>query len=142
MPDTDIKTVAEQFVDRVLRARELEAIEEYCSPQLVCHLPEGAMMGPAGLKRVLAAGLLAFPDVRVSLDLCIREGCHVACRLTVRATFTGRFGEVMPNGRKMSLTQLWLFHFEGLTIAEIEVAYDTRRVREQLGAWLPNHLKH
>jgi predicted ester cyclase len=132
------KKIVERFVDRVVIGRDLDAVDTACREDAVLRVPNGVAYGHSGLKKQLAKALAAIPDCRFSQEYCLAEGDYVACRIMLRATFTGDYAELPANGRKVALPELWTFCLSEGRIVEIEVTYDMGLLQAQVGTLLPN----
>ncbi|MFF7440453.1 ester cyclase [Streptomyces sp. NPDC008122] len=116
--------------DRVARA-----IDELTAPDLVFHAP--VPMGGTGaeaLKRVWAALLRAFPDIRVTVEETVAEGDKVVSRNTVTGTHLGEYRGLPPTGRPVTYGEIFVLRFVDGKIAEVRGIVDVLTQLRQLGA--------
>jgi len=119
------KSIVEQFLDRVLIGRELEAVADLCRSEATYRMPIGIAYGVSGITALFAKTFSAFPDCRFLPETILSDGDRVGVRLTMRATLTGALDEHLPSGRRMVLPEIWLFQLSDGKISEIEVIFDT-----------------
>ena len=68
------------FIEAVLNDGRLELIDELVGADYVGHMPhvEGMVLGPEGVRRLVASRRRAHPDLQVKIDDQIAEGDRVA----------------------------------------------------------------
>jgi predicted ester cyclase len=126
------KKTVEQFMDRVVAGRDLAAVDDTCTADVIMRLPNGVSFGQRGVKSFLDKTAEALPGYQITFDFCVAEGDRVACRAVLRGTFAHDYEDLKANGRRLVLPQMWIFRFAGGSISEMEVVYDTRLGNAQL----------
>lgn len=76
----------------------------------------------------------AFPDLRMEIHELVAEGDLVAARLTLSGTHQGPWAGVAPTGRRVTMSLMMLFRFEGGRLVEFWESDDQLGLRRQLGA--------
>jgi len=77
--------------------------------------------------------MVAFPDLRVTLEDVIPAGDKVVVRWTDRGTHQGEFLGVAPTGRRVTTTGITIFRFAGGKVVEQWTNWDTLSLMSQLG---------
>src|SRR5437867_2740597 len=95
------KAIARRFYEDVFNRKNLNAIDEICSPTIVDHsaMP-GQAPGAKGMKDMFGVFVRAFPDLKVTVEEMVSERDLVVARISVVATHTGElFGTAATNRR-------------------------------------------
>ncbi|HEX6541211.1 MAG TPA: ester cyclase [Ktedonobacterales bacterium] len=104
MVTQDNKALVNRYIDEVFNNRNLAAIDEFLSPDLVDHtLPPSLPQNIVGTKQAVIMFLNAFPDLRITVDEAIAEGDRVAVRYTSHGTQRGSFAGIPPMGREITV---------------------------------------
>jgi predicted ester cyclase len=61
---------------------------------------------------MIIATRAAFPDIHMKIDDMVAEGDKVAVRLTFRGTFKGKFGDLEPTGKQITVTAAYFYRFK------------------------------
>jgi len=94
------KATVRRFYDEVINQNNVAVLEELHGDKYVSHdLPSD----PAALKSFIGSFHAAFPDGRITIDQMIAEGDAVALRATYRGTQTGRFQDIPPTGKAVTV---------------------------------------
>jgi predicted ester cyclase len=81
--------------------------------------------------------VVGFPDQRVTVEMIIAEGDHVATYGAYKATHTGPMGDIPATGKTVDVKMLTIFRIEGGRIAELWVEWDNMAMLSQLGLFPP-----
>ncbi len=143
MSTEENKQLTRRFYDEVWNKGNLNAVDEYVSPDFHEHESQfsiGRIMGaPAesegveGVKQGTAAVRRAFPDLRVTVEDQIAEGDCVVTRWKAVATQTGPLGSMPPTGKRATVTGVWIDRISGGKIVESWEEYDVFGLLMQLG---------
>lgn len=91
-------------------------------------------MNQSEMQAHMKIAFTGFPDLKVSVDSTFVKSNTIFTHWTATGTHTGRFGEMMPTGKKMKvsgLSQLY-FNTEG-NLAQESVVYNELNLLQQLG---------
>ena len=135
MTAEDNKQLVRRFYEEVWGKGNVDVADDVFAPDYVRHdlRPTQAVPGPEGQKRIAQAFRMAFPDLRFEVEIVIADSDYVAARWSASGTHTGRWGNVEPTGRSMTLSGVNIFRFEDGRVAEIWNRRDDLGLREQLG---------
>ena len=75
----------------------------------------------------------AFAHLEMRIDETVREDDLVAARMTLSGRHEGRWLDVPPTGRSVSMTLMIFFRFEGERVVEMWESDDRLGLRRQLG---------
>ena len=135
MLNMDVKALALQAVERIFNRKELGAIDELVSKEVVDHsAPEGLPPGIEGYRLKVGGFVSAFPDLQLTYAQQISEGDMVAGRFTFVGTHQGTFAGIPATGKRVSVTGHDQLRFENGKIAEHWVEMDVLSLMQQLGA--------
>ena len=82
-----MKAIVQEYFRRLFTEKDLSVCDELLSPNYIDHdAPPGTPAGPVETKRFVAAFLLDYPDMRISIEDILAEGNEVAARLVWRGT--------------------------------------------------------
>ena len=130
------RTIVHIWFERVWNQQDASAINELLAEDAVVHglaTTDGARMeGPAGFKGIHDAFLGAFPDLRIEVEDCVREGDTLAFRCTVRGTHTGDGLGITPTGRAVDFGGMGFVRVDGERIVEAWNTFDFQKMQEQL----------
>jgi predicted ester cyclase len=111
-------------------------LSEFFAPDYVFHTtPE--IKGPEGIKQSFTTGRIAFPDYHEKIEHLVAEGDLVAVFYTLTGTFTGKYGDVAPTGKKFSIPVVVLTRFKGDKQVEAWQYADSLAWSRQLGIPVP-----
>jgi predicted ester cyclase len=91
------------------------------------------MKGPAGVKQMFTTLTNAFPDYSEKIEHMVAEGDLVAVSYTLSGTFTGKYGDIAPTGKKFSMPNLVLARFKDGKQVEAWMYGDSLAWYQQLG---------
>jgi predicted ester cyclase len=112
MPDPIIeqnKALKHRICDEIWNKGNLGLI-----PQLVA--PSWSLTrfkGPDGFRQLVASLRAALPDLHITIDNLVGEGDLVAYRSTLQGTFTGKFGDNEPTGKRVNFQAAYCDRFSG-----------------------------
>jgi predicted ester cyclase len=115
----------------------LSVVDEVCSSDFVCNVPgaPGPLIGPAGLKGLIAGFRTAFPDLHLQVEDSFGEGGRVAQRSVVTGTHQGMYaGRFPPTGKHAKFDTIFICRVAGDKLAEEWIHQDTLGMLQQLGA--------
>jgi predicted ester cyclase len=132
------KTLTRRFYEEVINKKNLNAIDELCSPGVVDHNPlPGQAPGAQGLKEVFKQFLQAFPDMTATVQEMVAERDLVVTRLTCQGTHKGSFMNAAPTGRKATFTALDMVRVKDGKATEVWHQGDDLVVLMELGVKMP-----
>jgi predicted ester cyclase len=119
----DAETLVRRLVDEAMNGRDLDVLDELCSPRLA---PK--------LRRAFEQFRAAFPDWHQDLVEVITNGDAVAVRYRCTGTHLGEWQGLAPTGRPMRVDEVHLYHLTGGRIAKMWALEDTwSRMRQLAG---------
>ena len=116
--------------------KDLSVADEVYAPDCVIHITGRAdpIVGIAAWKEHAAAILVAFPDVRFTIEEQVTSGDIVVTRWHGRATHGGPFGPLPATGKPVGIDGLILDHFVDGKISVRWEQYDQSLLLQQIGA--------
>ena len=133
MSSEESKTLIRRFVAAADRS-DFEEATKCLSPNITVHI--GGMPGPLDLATFFEFGQAwhsAFPDEETTFEDQIAEGDKVVSRMTSRATQVGEFQGVLPTGKRIAVTGIWIDRVVDGKIVERWGQVDMLGVMQQLG---------
>lgn len=129
------KTVMRRIYEEVWNQGKFEVLDEVVSPDYVGHLPAppGAPSGREGLRWLIQAYRVAFPDIRVQIDDQIAEGDKVLTRISIRGTHRGQLMHIPPTNKEITVTALVFTRFKNGQNVEGWAELDRFGLMQQLG---------
>jgi predicted ester cyclase len=92
----------------------------------------GETRGRDGLKRRVTLFRTAFPDIHFSVDTMLAEGDQVLAQYTFRGTHDGKFGELLPTGRKIAVMGMLIAVVQDGKIQSAVSVFDSGDMMHQL----------
>jgi predicted ester cyclase len=122
------EAIARRIIDEAWNAGNFAVIDESFSPTHVSHANgvQDSLSGPEGAKQGIGGVRQEYGDLRVQIDDMISSGDKVA----MRWTFTGTHAQL---GKPVTLTGVWIGHFENGKLVQDWNTYDSASVVTQLG---------
>ena len=137
MSTEENKAAVRRFYEEVINKKNMSVIPELIATNYVFHMtPE--IKGPEGVKNYFTPVFAAFPDWQEKIDYMVAEGDMVATFTTTTMTFTGKWGEIAPTGKKATNKSANLCRLEGGKQIEVWGIMDTLPLYQQLGIPIPN----
>jgi steroid delta-isomerase-like uncharacterized protein len=133
----DNPTVVRRFVDEVITQGKIDSAAQYVWEDVVEQVPlPGQGPGIDGLKDILRAMRVGFPDIVFSIMEQIAEGDKVVSRFEWTGTHEGEFLGVSATGRPVSVWGVVIDRLENGRIRDTRIIMDTLGLMTQLGAQL------
>jgi steroid delta-isomerase-like uncharacterized protein len=130
------RIIIERYYNEAWNAGKLEVLDEIIDPNYVNHNPgiPNIARGPAGLKPIISALRIGFPDLGFEInDMVITED-KVAVRCTMHGTHLGDLFGMPPTGKKVSVNQMQIEYIKDGKIVEHWRQSDDMGMMKQLGA--------
>ncbi|MFZ3572610.1 flavin reductase [Streptomyces sp. BH097] len=113
---------------------EVDALDAVLSPGYVRRRgPAGTAQDRAGFKESISAVRAAFPDLRTEIEDLVVDGDRLAVRWRSTGRHTDTFMGVPPTGRPVEVSGATFARFDGDTVTEEAVTFDSRQLLEALG---------
>ena len=117
-----------------LNRGDLSAADASFAPDCVIHITGApAPLSLDGFKQMLPGFLVAFPDLRFTIDDQIVEGDRAAYRWRARGTHTGPLGPVPPTGTRVELEGVLFDRIADGRVAERWEQWDQPGMMQQMG---------
>jgi ketosteroid isomerase-like protein len=117
----DSKDTVGRLVDDVMNGRQLDLLDELCTPNLV---PK--------LRTAFTQFLAAFSDWHQEIVELVAEGATVVARLRCTGTHVGTWQGLEPTGRTMRIDEVYFFRFADGRISGMWGLEDTWTRMQQL----------
>jgi len=140
MPDANKTLLSRHFLE-VLNDGHLAVIDEIYADGYVLDAPmqtdgsleaHGETRGRDGLKRRVSSFRTAFPDIEFTVDDMLADGDRVAVQYAFTGTHTGRFSDLEPTGRTVSVTGMLLAQVADGRIQRAYSVFDSGEMLHQL----------
>ena len=119
-------------------ARDITAVDQFYSPDLVTHSPNDPQDGNIdSLKEFATEAFEAFPDLHIAIDDLVAEGAKAVKHWTCRGTHKGEFMRIPATGKKLVFTEMEIFRFENEKVMETWEIMDLLGMLQQLGVIPP-----
>lgn len=129
------KAVVRRFIEEVINAGNLEAVDELVAPDHVNNDPTApeAPQGSEGIKQLIGMYREAFPDLHFEIGEMICEGNIVAHRWTLTGTHEGAMMGVEPTGKRVEVMGVEMNRVEDGKISTSHTVSDAMGMMQQLG---------
>ncbi|MEU6841691.1 flavin reductase [Streptomyces sp. NPDC046716] len=118
----------------------VDALNDLLSPAYLRRRgPAGTEQDRAEFKASISAVREAFPDLRTEIEDLAEDGDRVAVRWHSTGRHTGTFLGVPPTGRTVEVSGATFARFDGDTVTEEWVTFDSRQLLESLGIITTGH---
>jgi steroid delta-isomerase-like uncharacterized protein len=138
MSDQDNKAIVQRYFEDVRNRQDAAVASQIFSTDVVIHVdtPQGseAVRGIATIRQALQPYLVAFPDLRFTIEDQIAEGDRVATRWTARGTHQGTLMGHAATGKSVSFGGTDIFRIANGKIVEGWAHYDRLVILQQIGA--------
>jgi steroid delta-isomerase-like uncharacterized protein len=140
MPVQENMAISRRFFEQVCTAGNLDVISDLVADDVV-HRDRDAeeYQGPEGVREWISGYRRAFPDLQVTVDEQVGENDTVASRWTTTGTHRGELWNIVPSGRRFTISGVTLDRFVDGRIARSEESWDALGMLQQLGV-LPVHV--
>lgn len=133
MSISEHKALVGRFYEELWNGRNVDAIGEILSPDVVFHGTLGMdQAGHAGFRAYSALVRAAFPDFHNTVEEMIAEGDKLAACLTYSGTHQGEIFGIEPTGRTVSYAGIAIFVFNDRLISHVWVLGDRLELIQQL----------
>ncbi|MHB9755618.1 flavin reductase [Streptomyces sp. BYX5S] len=113
---------------------EVDALDAVLSPGYVRRRgPAGTSQDRAGFKESISMVRAAFPDLRTEIEDLVVDGDRLAVRWRSTGRHTDTFLGVPATGRPVEVSGATFAVFDGDTVTEESVTFDSRQLLEALG---------
>ncbi|HVU45076.1 MAG TPA: ester cyclase [Terracidiphilus sp.] len=134
----DNATIVRRFADEVITQGDIDLAGQYVWEDVVEQVPlPGQGPGLEGLKDILRAMRVAFPDLIFSVQEQVTEGAKVASRFEWTGTHQGTFLGVPATGRSVRVWGMVIDRLEQGRIKDTRIIMDTLSLMVQLGVFPP-----
>ena len=116
-----------------LNQRNLAVFDEILHPDVVFHTASTTIQGLEAYKQYLSMYNIAFPDLHFTIEDIIAEGDTVVVRYTTRGTHQGTFMGILPTGKQLSGTGMFIDRIVNGKAVEQWGNSDTLGLLQQLG---------
>lgn len=135
MSTEENKAIVRQLVDEVQNQGKFEVVDDLVAPSFVNHsAPPGVPADREGVKQVMMAFRIAFPDGHMTIEEMIAEADKVVTRKTFHGTHEGPFMGVPPAGKQVRLGLIDILRLEDGRVVEHWLEADMLGLLQQLGA--------
>ncbi|MCW3062045.1 MAG: hypothetical protein JWQ02_3866 [Capsulimonas sp.] len=135
MSSLENKQVINRFMDEVLNAKNLDAMEEIVAEDFIERIPfPGQGPGRAGLRDAVAGLISAFPDMNWTVDEQVAEGDTVVTRFTLTGTNSGNFMGMPATGKAINVWGVVIDVVRDGLFAESRMLLDMPALMGQLSA--------
>jgi len=133
------KALARRVMADVVNTGNMALVDELVAPGFVRHDLGGGpdIVGPEGVKLLVAALRATFPDIQMTIEDVIAEGDKLVVRYTARGTHSGGIQGIAPTGRKVTWAGINIYRGEGGKVVETWQLSDGLGLMQQLGVVPP-----
>lgn len=122
------------FIDEVINAKNLDAINILVAEDFIEHIPfPGQGPGRAGLRFVLQSMFTGFPDMYWTVHEQISEGEKVVTRFTWTGTHEGEFMGIPPTKKSVEVWGVVIDVVKNNLFSESRIIMDNIGLLKQLG---------
>ena len=116
--------------------RDPTAVDRYVSPAYTLRTAgEGVPSGREAVRAYIAAYLVGFPDLHISIEQLLAVGDKVIGVFTFTGTHSGDLFGTPPTGKRISVRQIAIYRVEsGQVVEEWEIS-DQLGLMQQIGAY-------
>jgi steroid delta-isomerase-like uncharacterized protein len=130
------KVLVREFLGEAWGKGNMAAVDQLMAADYVEHpRPSNLPAGTEGLKQLIAAYRMAFPDLKMMLDDIFAEGEMVALRWSVSGTHLGDWLGIPPTGNHVTATGITHFRIASGKVVESWTSIDLSPAEEEL-QWL------
>lgn len=132
----DNKLICRRLTEEAWNQGKLEVLDELLSPR--CRLHDAAFPeippGPAGYRQHIRMCRTAFPDYFCLIDDMVAEDNEVVIHWTMRGTHQGKFLDLDPSGRQITVSGTSIHRLDKGKITELWSDWNPQALRDQAGA--------
>jgi steroid delta-isomerase-like uncharacterized protein len=125
----------ERYFEEVWNQGKLQALDEIIAPDYINHSPAGMQPapGPEGLKPIVTAVRVAFPDLHYSILDTVITHDRIVARVKMTGTHDGDFFGIAATGKKIEVEQINIEYVCNGRITEHWRITDNQTMMQQLG---------
>ena len=129
------KALVRRVMAELVNTGNTVLVDELVAPGFVRHDLGGGpdIVGPEGVKLLVAALRAAFPDIQMTIEDIIAEGDKLVVRYTARGTHSGGIQGIAPTGRKVTWAGINIYRGESGKVVETWQLSDRLGLMQQLG---------
>lgn len=129
------KMLITRYFEEVWNQGEVEVLDEIISPYYNNHSPgmPNPPAGPNGLKPIVLAIRMAFPDLKYVIENMVIAEDQVAVHTTMHGTHHGDFFGIKPSGKVIQVAQMQIERIKDNQIVEHWRVTDDLTLLRQLG---------
>ncbi len=118
----------------VYNDRRVDLLDDLLAPGYVGEVNGPEIAGLDAARTFIQAFLTAFPDVHYTVEDTVASGEKVVARWTATATHLGRFGDVAPTEKRVTMLGITIFALTDAKIAALWSTWDVSGLLQQLKA--------
>jgi predicted ester cyclase len=133
---TTNKKIIQRLYKEVLANWQMSLVDELIAPQFISHdWPEGSPSGPEPFRNFYLNVIRSvLPDARYAVDDLIGDQDKVVVRWRLLGTHKGKFQDIAPTGRFLTLNGIAIYRLENNKVAERWVVTDLHGLLETMKA--------
>ena len=97
------KAIARRYPEEVYNKKDIDVLDEIMDENNINHWLKPEINGLQTIKEYVSKNLVAFPDVKFTVEDQIAEGDKVVTRASFTATHKGEFRGISPTGKKVKM---------------------------------------
>jgi predicted ester cyclase len=113
----------------VCNAHDFDRMASFFTPNITVN---DVPMDPASVAAQFVPIVSAFPDFRWEMRNLVVDGGYIAAHFTVTGTHRGNFNGIEATGRRVSISELTLYHLAGDKFDAVWDLVDKESLQEQL----------
>lgn len=127
-----LKSIAEEYAERIWNQKDLTAISDLLNPQIVIHSLLGDYHGHRPMEDVVNVWLKGFPDLTVKNHSTICEQDLVVIQWRAKGTHQGEFKGIPPSHRPVSYEGVTHYRIKDNKITEYWAYLDMQHLLNQI----------
>ena len=129
------KNIIQRYFEEVWNCGKLEVLDDIIDPNYINHSPgaPNPLAGPEGLKPIIAAMRIGFPDLRFEIANIVVTETQVAVHCIMHGTHLGDLFGMAPTGKTVKVNQMQIEHIANGKIIEHWRQSDDLGLLKQLG---------
>jgi steroid delta-isomerase-like uncharacterized protein len=128
------KRIVERYTSEYLPGRNPALAKKFVSPDIVVHFGGQIFQGRDTYLSIVAANLIAFPDLKWTVEDMRAEGDTVAVRYSMTGTHKGPFAGVEATGKAIRSESMTFYRLSHGKIVEERAQLDMLGILRQMGA--------